>query len=442
MLLTPSQAQIAKDTHRFRVVNCGRQFGKTTLAIEEIKGVVLAKSNARVVYIATTIQQARDIAWSLLKAELAPITVRSREAPSLEIECKNIHGTTSIVQLRGWEAVETLRGQQFDLIVLDEVASMRNFWLQWQEVLLATLAFRQGSALFISTPKGFNHFHELYNTELKDKDFKSFHFTSYDNPHLKTEELDRAREKATEDRFAQEYLADFRKTEGLVYKEFDRNLHVYSGEIVYNKVSRIAGVDFGFTNPCAVLTIEKDTDANYYITNEFYQTGKTDEEIGEYVAAQQFNIVYPDPESASGIEVLRRKKVNVREVNKGKDSIRNGISVVRELFKQNRLKIHSSCTNLIWELETYSYPEKRDMRNEDENPIKENDHAMDAMRYPLMMQEASRNGAQAVISYAPIRAFTGQVPTLNPQVEASNPQIRPQAPRQAVVSYPKVGRMG
>ena len=161
------------------LVNCGRQFGKTTLAVEEIKGFAISKE-CKIVYIAPTIQQSRDIAWQILKKELQPIIIKSKEAPSLELEVKTINGGKSIIQLRGWESVETLRGQQFDFMVIDEVAMMRNFWLNWQEVLLPTLLIRKGSVMFISTPKGFNHFYDLYNTENTDKDFKSFHFTSYD----------------------------------------------------------------------------------------------------------------------------------------------------------------------------------------------------------------------------------------------------------------------
>ena len=63
-------------------------------------------------------------------------------------------------------------------------------------------------------------------------------------------------------------------------------------------------------------------------------------------------------------------------------------TVVRELFKANRLRIHESCHNLIWELETYSYPDSKPDRNEEENPTKENDHAMDALRYALSMDNA------------------------------------------------------
>jgi phage terminase large subunit len=108
--------------------------------------------------------------------------------------------------------------------------------------------------------------------------------------------------------------------------------------------------------------------------------------IAEYISALRWHECYPDPESPSGIEVLNKKGINVKEVVKGKDSIRNGINVVRELFKQNRLFIHKDSVNLIWELETYSYPEKKPDKNEEENPIKENDHALDALRYALYMK--------------------------------------------------------
>ena len=390
MILHKAQNSIASDTHRFRVVNCGRQFGKTTLSIEEIKGVALSK-NANIVYIAPTIQQARDIAWVMLKNELKGIIIKSKEAPSLEIEVSNLLGGTSTIKLRGWEAVETLRGQQFDLIILDEVASMRNFWLSWQEVLLATLTFRKGQAMFISTPKGFNHFYDLYNFESKDPDFKSFNYSSYDNPFLDPEELENTKSKSTEDRFAQEYMADFRKQEGLVYKEFQRAFHVFKDPPNKEWIKTFGGHDFGTHNPCASITIKKDRDSNYYVWDEHYVRGMTDAEQADYVASLKWDECYPDPESASGILEFKKRGINVRQVIKNKDSVRNGINVVKELFKTGRLRIHESCQNLIYELETYAYAEKRQDRNEEENPIKENDHALDALRYALSMHNTQRD---------------------------------------------------
>lgn len=401
MNLTPSQSIVASDTHRFRVLDSGRRFGKTTLAVEEIKGKALAakvksaitSTSAmlpKIAYIAPTYTQARDICWETLKRELKPITIKSNEQ-RLELTVLTVHGGECVIMLRGWEAIETLRGQAFIFIVIDEVAMMRNFWRNWQEVIRPALSDFQGDVLFISTPKGFNHFYDLFNLQEGDPDYKSFHFTTYDNPHIPIEEIDKARSELTEDRFAQEYLADFRKMEGLVYKEFDREKHVFDADEFEQNLPQgfqwrevIIGADYGFTNPAAVLTIPVDSSDCFYVMDELYERGRTDTQTNEYIRGLHGNRVFADPAAASAVEELRRMGVNVRDVSKGKDSVRNGISDVRELFKAGKLKIASRCVNTIQELETYSYPDKKPDKNDYEDPIKENDHAMDALRYAVM----------------------------------------------------------
>lgn len=381
MILHPAQAQIASDTHRFRVINCGRRFGKTTLAVEEIKGLALAKE-ARICYIAPTFQQARDIAWQMLIKELKPIIKKVNES-RLELEVSTKDKGTSFIVLRGWEAIETLRGQKFDFLVIDEVASMRNFWLNWQEVVRPTLTDTRGQVMFISTPKGFNHFYDLYNFQDKDSDYKSFHFSSYDNPNIPADEIDKAKQELPEDRFAQEYLADFRKTEGLVYKEFSRERHV-SLETPKGITDSILGIDFGYTNPATIIPISIDQDNHYWVTEEWYKTQQTTEQIAEQAKLYKPTKVYADPAEPDRIEILKKFGLNCREVSK---DIVAGIDTVRELFKQNRIHIHPDCHNLIHELETYRYPEKKPDQNEQEKPIKENDHALDALRYALYMNQ-------------------------------------------------------
>ena len=175
-----------------------------------------------------------------------------------------------------------------------------------------------------------------------------------------------------------------------MYKEFRRDYHLYdenSDNKPRNVINTIAGVDFGFTNPAAVISIHKDFDGSYWVYDEWYKRGKTDKQIAEYVSMCRFNDVYPDPESPSAIQEMQTLGVNCKEVIKNKDSIKNGISKIRALFKQNKLHIHKRCENLIMELETYAYPEKRPDHNEEENPIKENDHALDALRYALYTDE-------------------------------------------------------
>lgn len=377
--LHATQIQVVQSKARFRVLCCGRRWGKTTLAIEEIKGRS-AIPNSRIAYIAPTYQQARDIAWEGLKKEFKQASESINES---RLEIKLVNG--SLIILRGWEAIETLRGQSFHLIVLDEVAMMRGFIGTWQEVIRPTLTDTKGEGIFISTPKGFNHFYDLFGWEARDSDFKSFHYTTYDNPHIDPVEIDKSKKELTDDRFAQEYMADFRKSEGLVYKEFIRAVHTFEELPQVEFVSTFGGHDFGTTNPCASITIKKDRNARYWVTDEFYKTGLTDAQQADYITALKWEACYPDPESASGILELKNRGINVREVVKNKDSVRNGINTVRELLLSGRLKIHKSCENLIWEFETYAYPDRKANHNEEEKPIKENDHALDALRYALTM---------------------------------------------------------
>lgn len=409
MILHATQIIVAEDTHRFRVLDTGRRWGKTTLASEEIKGESLAGAE-KCVYVAPTYQQARDIFWESIKRELRPITIGKPNESRLEITVHTAKGGVCIVMLRGWEAIETMRGQSVDFFVFDEVAMYRNFWRMWQEVLRPCLTDRKGRAMFISTPKGFNHFYDLYNMQEEDDDFKSFQFTTYDNPHIPVEEIDKAKQELTEDRFYQEYMADFRKMEGLVYKEFDREKHVFdadefekSQDTSFSWREFIIGADYGFTNPSAVLSIYRDSADCFYLMDESYVRGRTDPETNDVIAALKANKVYPDPAAAGAVADLKKRGVNVREVVKGKDSIKNGIDRVRELFKANKLKIASRCINTIQEFETYSYPDKKPDKNEYEDPIKENDHAMDALRYAIMMNVTSNSG-QVAHQYIPGRS--------------------------------------
>mgnify|MGYP001619974139 CR=1 FL=1 len=99
------------------------------------------------------------------------------------------------------------------------------------------------------------------------------------------------------------------------------------------------------------------------------------------MARQGFNEVYPDPENQGAIEELRRLRVNVKEVVKGKGSVESGIQMIREMLIRGDLLINKRCVNLISEFEMYSYDDDKVERNEQENPIKANDHALDALRY-------------------------------------------------------------
>lgn len=402
MVLHQAQNEIAESTHRYRVVNCGRRFGKTTLAIEEIKGKALSKPS-RIAYIAPTYQQARDIAWEMLKHELNPIILNVNES-RLELKVRTLDNKESLIVLRGWEAVETLRGQRFDFLIIDEVASMRNFWTGWQEVLRPTLTDTKGEALFISTPKGFNHFYTLYEKEKQDTDYKSFHFTSYDNPFIDKSEIDKARQELEENQFAQEYMADFRKVEGLVYN-VPNELIIPPVDITLKTEDRIVGVDWGYRNPAAIVVLYL-KDREWTIADEWKLSGRTTAEIIQVLknkmSEHRVTNAYPDPAEPDRLEECRRAGISVMEANK---DIQAGVSMIQNLIKEKRLKVCSNCIYTIEEFNTYQYPEGVDGKPFKDVPEKLNDHLMDALRY-------------AIYSYgSTVRTFGGASGPMKPYYE-------------------------
>lgn len=393
LVLTDAQVQIITDPHRFRVVCCGRRFGKSFMSVEEIKAFALLRGG-RIAYIGPTHQQTRDIAWDMLLKTLHGVILSKNEA-RLELKVNSQAAEPAFIVLRGFESIETLRGQSFDFIVIDEVAMMRNFNEKWEEVIRPTLTDRKGQVLFLSTPKGYNHFFDLFEREKRDNDFKSFKFTTYDNPYIPVEELEKARQELTENRFAQEYMADFRKVEGLVFPEFERHVHCFDDTRKIDRVERLVGIDWGYSVPTGMLVIDRDAENNYFVREEYYKTNKTTDEIIQVAGTYMGNKYYPDPAEPDRIEQMRLAGLNVQEVRK---RIQEQIDSVRSFFKNRKLFIHRDCHNLIFELENYAYDIKEGKQTD--KPIDENDHLINALEY-VMHQQTFRTHMNSSKTYIP-----------------------------------------
>jgi len=168
MDFTQAQEKIARDTHRFRVVVCGRKFGKTTLTSLELITRAIKDDQKRIIYIAPTLGDARRLMWDRLRNSFKSAVVKENDT-RLEMRVKTTKDGESDIFLGSWELVNNYRGDEFDFIVFDEVQEYRNFWTGWQEAMRPTLTPRAGGALFTGTPKGVNHLYDLYNLEYKDR---------------------------------------------------------------------------------------------------------------------------------------------------------------------------------------------------------------------------------------------------------------------------------
>lgn len=397
------QKQVIQDNKRFKVLSCGRRWGKTTLAINELLYYALLDSNTDYWYVAPTYSQAKTIAWRYLVQQYRQLPLElqlGKNESELWVEI----GNHSRITLKGAENEDSLRGSKLGGLVIDEVASIKNFKYLWDEALRPALTDKKGWGLFISTPKGYNHFYELFTKN--DPDYSSFHFSSYDNPFLEHSEIDKARQELTEDAFAQEYLADFRKFTGLVFKEFDREVHVINNIELPGSDSYYRALDFGAINPTVCLFIRVDSDGNAYIYDEYYQTERTTKDNAYAIQAKHpvtyFRATWGDPSGKQerldyeqyGLHITPANKQVIDQVTgKLKDTqeadwIKHRINLIAERLKINpvtrkpRVFIGRNCVNTIREFESYRWEERKDKAlNQTDQPVKADDHTIDALGY-------------------------------------------------------------
>ncbi len=212
--LLPWQQEVYADETRFKVVAAGRRTGKSRLAAWLLILNALQTDKGQVFYVAPTQGQARDIMWQTL-LELGHPVISGSHINNLQI--KLVNGAT--ISLKGADRPETMRGVSLKFLVMDEYADMKPD--VWEQILRPALADQKGQAMFIGTPMGRNHFYELYKyAELgDDPTYKGWHFTSYDNPLLDSEEIDMAKKSMSSYAFRQEFMASFEARGSEMFRE-------------------------------------------------------------------------------------------------------------------------------------------------------------------------------------------------------------------------------
>ena len=212
--LLPWQQEVWNDETRFKIVAAGRRTGKSRLAAWMLILRALQTEKGHVFYVAPTQGQARDIMWQTLLELGNPVIVSSHIN---NLQLKLVNGAT--ISLKGADRPETMRGVSLRFLVLDEYADMKPE--VFEQILRPALADQKGDALFIGTPMGRNHFYDLYQYgELgDDPTYKTWHFTSYSNPLLDSEEIDVAKKSMSSYAFRQEFMASFEARGSEMFKE-------------------------------------------------------------------------------------------------------------------------------------------------------------------------------------------------------------------------------
>lgn len=279
------------------------------------------------------------------------------------------------------ERPESLQGAQLGGIWLDEAGLMkREAWL----TAVQRTGFYGGRILITTTPYNMGWLkRDVYDTwQEGDADYCVVNFPSTANPRYPKEAVERARRTMSETRFRMLYEGKFGRPEGMIYDCFEDDANLVDDFSIPPDWERVGGIDFGFNNPTAAVFLARNEDGVYYLSADY----KRREAVMADHAADLVGkggerwIWYGDPAAAQNILEMRRLGLTVVEAN---NDVSNGIDTVYGLIKSRRLRIMRSCKATLDELGSYAW--KKDAKSGDlaDEPIKENDHLMDALRYAL-----------------------------------------------------------
>lgn len=382
------QSDVWLNTTRFTVINCGRRAGKSTLAVYKMLHVATNDSKRIVWYVAPTYKQAKSIMWSMLAEAIPQEAILKKNETELSVVLRN----GSEILLKGADNPDSLRGVRIDFCIFDEVAFIDKWDDAWK-VIRPTLMDSRASVWFISTPNGFNHFKDL--SERTGIDWKYYHFTTYDNPFIPREEIEASKLEMDEDSFAQEIMGEFRRMSGLIYKDFNRDIHMVTTPNLSMNYTFARSLDFGFGHKTALLYFAINSDGTaIYCYDGLYISGSDVFEISEAVkikdAGRVITLAVADSAQPMNIKELGMLGATFTPVEKGADSVKFGITKVAELLKVRNdtgkptLMFDKNLTWIADEFERYRWIENKAAGEIKEVPLKRDDDAMDAVRYFAM----------------------------------------------------------
>lgn len=254
--LHTAQEAIIKAESRYKLICCGRRFGKTELFVHiALNGHSLKTQGALhglpIAYVSLTEKNVKEF-WQRITNTLPNELIKYSNKVDKYIQLV----TGGSIECWTFENFVSSRGRAYAGIILDEAAIPSSLKEAWTEVFIAMLADYEGWAILGSTPNGMNYFEQLYTIGQNPEypEWKSFRFTSYDNPHMKASEFDMIRRQIDENTFNREYLAEFTAGGGSVFILHSSSIR--TDKPIYEPASMyVAGVDWGQSDDYTVIDV-------------------------------------------------------------------------------------------------------------------------------------------------------------------------------------------
>lgn len=290
-------------------------------------------------------------------------------------------------------ALGGIQGKTFDLCYCNEMTLYPDSIIQ---MILSRLSMPHSKLFADMNPMAPSHMIKermIDLAEAGDKSFYSLHFKVDDNTFLTEQYKDDLRKTSTGLFYRRNFLGEWCLAEGAIFDFFDRKLHLVSRPPRAADYY-IGGIDYGASNAfsCLLLGYHSGESSQegpcIWVEKEYYwnpkeSRQKTNSEYARDLEAfwngYPIRTVYIDPSAASFKAELQRMGIHAQDAD---NDVFNGIQVMTNLMKEGTLTVCQECTNLIREIETYSWDPKKAKIGEDA-PLKQNDHAVDALRYAV-----------------------------------------------------------
>ena len=294
----------------------------------------------------------------------------------------------SILWFGSLEEPERAEGTNIDFAHVDEARLIRHFDLSWQVITRrlrgSAPGYPRGAWVTTTPDHPKSPLYDFFeNPKTRDPESKVYRWAIYDNPCLLKqfiEEIERSHIGGLAERFIYGRFA----TVGSGSFGFDSTVNVGEAKLQDLRTIRY-GLDFGWTNPTAVVATGIDGDGRVYVLDELYERQLKNEELikvlKDFYRLYGRGPVLCDPSSPETIDTLRRADLDASGYHgKREDGIRElGGRFPKAGDGKPRIYVSEKCVNLISELLEYK-----------EN-VKENDHAVDALRYAIELRPTNED---------------------------------------------------
>jgi len=245
-----AQQRVLKEAARFNVIVCGRRWGKTELGMERAIRTML--DGCPVAWYAPIYKDAAQV-WRQIKRTLAPVMTAKNET---EMRLEIITGGS--IDVWTLQDPDSGRGRKYARLVVDEAAKVPKLEEAWTETLRPTLTDYQGDAWFLSTPKGRNYFHRLYQMAAQYDNWQAWQMPTSANPFIAADEIEDARRQLPQTAFEQEYMAAFTDDAGAVFRNVRACVDPALNGASPNGGTYYGGLDWAQSNDFTVIAVVDD----------------------------------------------------------------------------------------------------------------------------------------------------------------------------------------